>query len=140
LSSKRIGQKSSLLQLLVVTIVAATGCSSESPQSTVRGTVTLDGAPLADGLINFVAIDQQSQTAEAKITDGRFEVAVPIGKKRVEIRAAKVVGKKKAYDTPDSPTVDIVEELLPARYNSQSELRMTVTEGAQEKAFELQSR
>jgi hypothetical protein len=51
-----------------------------------------------------------------------------------------VIGKKKAYDTPDSPTVDVVEELVPARYNSQSELRMTITEGPQEKAFDLQSR
>jgi len=140
LSSKRTGAKSNLLRLVVVAIVAAIGCSSENTQSTVRGTVRLDGAPLADGLINFVALDQQSQTAEAKITDGQFEVAVPRGEKRVEIRAAKVIGKKKAYDTPDSPTVDVVEELVPARYNSQSELRMTITEGPQEKAFDLQSR
>jgi hypothetical protein len=102
--------------------------------------VTLDGAPLADGLINFVAVDQQTQTVEAKITGGRFSAAVPPGEKRVEIRAAKVTGKRKMYDTPDSPTVDIVEELLPPRYNAESELRMTVVDGPQEKAFELTSK
>jgi hypothetical protein len=140
LSSKGALRTRNSVRLLVVVIVAAIGCSSESPPSTVRGTVTLDGAPLADGLINFVAVDLQSQTAGAKITEGQFEVAVPPGEKRVEIRAPKVSGKVKAYDTPDSPLVDIVDELLPARYNSQSELTMTVVEGTQEKAFELQSR
>jgi hypothetical protein len=116
------------------------GCSSEAPHGTVHGTVTLDGAPLSDGLISFAAVDLQSPTAETKITDGRFEVAVPPGEKRVEIRAAKVTGKKKMYDMPDSPTVDVVAELLPARYNSESELRMTVAEGPQEPTFELKSR
>jgi hypothetical protein len=127
--------------LLLAIVIGGIGCTTESPQqSTVRGTVTLDGAPLADGLINFVAVDLQSPTVEAKIANGSFEVAVPPGEKRVEIRAPKVTGKKKVYDTPDSPTVDIVEERLPARYNAQSELQMTVVEGPQEKTFELQSR
>jgi hypothetical protein len=140
LSSTLLSWMSLSRVLVLAVIVSGIGCSPQGPQSTVRGTVTLDGAPLADGLINFVAVDLQSPTAEAKIADGRFEVAVPPGEKRVEIRAPKVTGKKKVYDTPESPTVDIVEERLPSRYNSQSELQMTVVEGPQEKTFELQSR
>jgi hypothetical protein len=44
------------------------------------------------------------------------------------------------YDTPDSPTVDIVAELLPAKYNVNSELKMTVDGAAQEQNFNLQSK
>jgi hypothetical protein len=44
------------------------------------------------------------------------------------------------YDTPDSPTVDMIAELLPPRYNVDSELRMTVTEGEQEHLFDLKSK
>jgi hypothetical protein len=130
----------SVFLLVLVAALLQIGCSSEATQSTVTGTVTLDGAPLADGLISFTAVDLNSQTAEAKITDGRYEVAVPPGEKRVEIRAAKVTGKQKMYDTPDSPMVDVVTELLPARYNVESELRMTVSEGVNEKPFELKSK
>ena len=52
---------------------------------------------------------------------------------------AKVVGKRKMYETPDSPTVDVVEELLPERYNAQSELSITVKAGSQEAEFPLES-
>lgn len=129
-----------LLLILFALAPLALGCSSESSQSTVKGTVTLDGQPLASGLINFVAADASVPTAEATIAAGKYEAAVPPGEKRVEIRAPKVTGKKKMYDTPDSPTVDIIAELLPPRYNAESELRMTVTEGEQEQPFDLKSK
>jgi hypothetical protein len=50
------------------------------------------------------------------------------------------VGKRKAYDTPDSPMVDIVEELIPARYNANSELKVTVKKGGQKETFALASK
>lgn len=127
------------LAVAVAMLPAVIGCSSESPRSSVKGMVTLDGQPMASGLINFVAVDAGAQTAEAVITEGRFEAVVPPGEKRVEIRAPKITGKKKMYDTPDSPTVDVVAELLPRRYNVDSELRMTVADGEQDKSFELTS-
>ncbi len=126
-----------LLLLAMILAPSAIGCSSKPTQSTVDGTVTLDGQPLADGLINFVAIDAGAPTAEATITAGQYEAVVPPGEKRVEIRAPKITGKKKMYDTPDSPTVDVVAELLPRRYNVDSTLKMAVADGEQEKSFEL---
>ena len=128
-------------QLIVICgiLVAAFGCASDSGKGTLTGTVTLDGQPLQNGLIRFVPVDGQTATAEATITDGEFIAEVPLGEKRVSISAPKVVGKRKAYQTPDSPTVDIVEELLPARYNVQSVLTLTVTSGAQDAPFQLTS-
>jgi hypothetical protein len=123
--------------LLIATIV---GCSSKPSGGTVKGTVTLDGQPLAAGQILFVAVDQNAQAAEATITAGQFEALVPPGEKRVEIRAPKVTGKKKMYETPDSPTVDVIAELLPAKYNVNSELKLTVDGSVQEQTFDLQSK
>ncbi len=125
-----------LLVVLALT-TSILGCSSEPAQSTVKGKVTLDGQPLANGLINFVAVDASAPTAEATITAGQYEAGVPPGEKRVEIRAPKVTGKQKMYDTPNSPSVDVVTELLPRRYNVDSTLTMTVEDGEQEKSFEL---
>ena len=59
---------------------------------------------------------------------------------RVEFSAPRVVGRHKAYDTPDSPVVDDVAELIPARYNVKSELTLTVRSGAQTKDFPLSSK
>ena len=128
-----------LLGALLLTAAFA-GCSSEKNGGAIKGTVTLDGQPLATGRILFVAVDQGSPSAEAAITAGAFEALVPPGEKRVEIRAPKVTGKKKMYDTPDSPTVDTVVELLPAKYNVNSELTMSVDGTAQEQNFDLKSK
>ena len=120
-------------------LLGAAGCSP-ADRGTVSGEVTLDGRPLQEGVIRFVPADGKSQTASAAVVNGRFRAALAVGKKRVEISAPKVTGKRKVYDTPDSPTVDVVEELLPARYNVRSELTLTVEAGSQERRFELESK
>jgi hypothetical protein len=129
----------SLVPLMVVIAFAAAGCSADSSHGTVSGTVSLDGEPLASGLIRFVPTDGQTATADTTIQNGQFSVKVPIGEKQVSITAPKVVGKRKMYETPDSPTVDVVQELLPERYNARSELTYTVEPGEQEKDFALNS-
>jgi hypothetical protein len=51
-----------------------------------------------------------------------------------------VVGKQKLYDTPDSPIEDKVVEMLPARYNTLTELKATLKPGDNENVnFELTS-
>jgi hypothetical protein len=132
-------RNSGLLFVTMGLVFAAGGCSADSSRGTVDGTVTLDGTPLASGIIRFVPIDGQTPTAEATINHGTFAAVVPIGEKRVSISASKVVGKRKMYETPDSPTVDVVEELLPARYNVRSELSITVNPGTQHPEFVLNS-
>jgi hypothetical protein len=126
-----------LLFIAIFDVLA--GCSSDLQHGTVGGKVTLDGRPLAAGLIRFVPVDGQTATADATIVDGEFTARMPIGEKCVTISAPKVVGKRKAYETADSPTIDIVEELLAARYNARSELMLSVTAGEQSHDFTLNS-
>jgi hypothetical protein len=127
------------LLLPIMFAVALAGCARETSHGTLSGTVTLDGAPLASGLIRFIPADGQTPSADATISEGKFTAKVPVGEKRISISAPKVVGQRKLYETPDSPTADVVDELLPARYNARSELTLTVTAGAQQKNFDLQS-
>lgn len=122
-----------------VILLAALGCSSES-MGKIQGSVTLDEQPLDSGIIRFASTDQSAQPVEATIAAGRFEAVVPPGEMRVEIRAPKVTGKRKMYDTPDSPTVDEIVELLPKRYNVDSELKLTVDGSEQTQDFELKSK
>lgn len=104
------------------------GCSgpSGSEKASVSGSVTLNGAPLDSGLISFFPVDGKGAPASAAIDKGKYTVQVELGEKRVEITAPKVVGKRAAYETPDSPMVDLLEERLPPQYNALTELRATV--------------
>jgi hypothetical protein len=128
----------SQIQLLAVVFICVAGCSSSD--GTVNGTVTLDSQPLKEGIVRFVPVGGKSQTATANIKDGKFTATVPPGEMRVEFSAPKVVGRHKMMDTPDSPMVDDVDELLPARFNTQSDIKITVKRGGQREAFALASK
>jgi hypothetical protein len=132
--------RSSLFVLPLLAFAGSAGCSDAPPRGTVNGTVTLDDEPLKEGVVRFVPADGKSQTAFANVVDGKFSAAVPLGEMRVEFSAPKVVGRHKAYDAPDSPTVEDVGELLPERYNARTELKITVKKGSQDETFRLTSK
>ena len=100
------------------------GCSSESNLATVTGRVTLDGKPLEGVIVEFQPLsDDGSPSAGQTDEDGHYKLmytfktrgATP-GEHLVTIRTAAAF-----YDEEED-----VEELIPAKYNSQSELRRTV--------------
>jgi hypothetical protein len=121
--------------LLAVAILSAAGCGGS--EATVSGQVTVDGNPLKDGIIRFIPADGKT-AVDAPVVDGKYTAVVPAGDVKVEIRGKKVVGKIRMM--PESPEVDKVEELVDARFNDKSDLRMTVQRGSQEKKFEVTSR
>ena len=59
---------------------------------------------------------------------------------KVELHGNKVVGKRKSYDTPESPWEDDVAELLPTKYNSKSDLTLEVKKGNQDVKYDLKSK
>ena len=132
------------MQLLVVAggLLFAAGCGGEKPiGDIVKGTVTLDGQPLADGRISLAPTDNVGSTVGGAIKNGKFEVRIQPGPKSVEITSEKITGKQKAYpDDPKSPEFDIKEQILPAKYNSATELKADVKAGGPtEVSFTLES-
>lgn len=107
----------------------AAGCGGP-PQSKVSGTVTLDGVPLENGTISFYPTANSGQTAGGGIQNGQFTVDASPGEMTVLISANKVVGKNKMFK--DGPETDKVVELIPARYNKTSELKVTLKPGVNE--------
>jgi hypothetical protein len=127
---------------LVIALVFCTlaSCSQrDDKHGTVSGSVNLDGQPLPTGAIRFTPVDGHVSPTEGVISEGKFSVQTGIGDSRVTISAPKVTGKRKMYNTPDSPTVDIVVELLPAQYNTQSTLTLKVAAGSQQQNYDLKS-
>jgi len=114
------------------------GCAGEGDFGEVSGTVNYDGKPVEDGAINFFPADGKGPTAGDVIKGGKYTVKkAPVGTAKVSISGSKVVGKKKVYDTKDSPEMPITQELLPAKYNEKSELTFDVKRGTNEKNWDL---
>jgi hypothetical protein len=109
-----------------------TGCSRSADRQSLEGTVTLDGAPLANGSIVFLPQSgTKSPTAGGKIADGRFTIApsggAASGTFRVEITALRKTGKK-AKDPMLGRTIDELVQCVPPCYNRDSQLTANVTE------------
>ena len=129
---------STALASLAACAALAIGCAKESDTGVVTGTVTLDGAPLKTGQIRFVPVDGQSPTAGAVITDGKYTATVSLGEKSVEISSPQEGPARRMYDpAPQSAQANSGGDLVPARYNAHSELKIDVRPDAEPYNFEL---
>ena len=107
-------------------------CGPQSDRSSLEGTVTLNGQPLAEGRIALRPLPgTRGPTAGGKITNGTFailpEQGTLAGTFRVEITASRKTGKQ-TKDEMLGILVDDYERTIPDRYNRQSELTAEVTE------------
>ncbi len=112
------------------------GCGPGDGLATVKGKVTLNGEPLEGAIVQFQPTAEGGSPSAGK-TDakGRYELmytfdqpgAMP-GEHVVSIRTAA-----EYYDEEDAEG----EERIPAKYNSQSELKRTVEPGRNTFDFEL---
>jgi hypothetical protein len=120
-----------LLGLCTVTLLAL-GCGPRP--RTVTGVVLIDGNPLPDGDILFIDVLGVYGPEHTKIKDGRFELKVRPGDKRVEIRASREVPEKR---TPMGP---YFEDYIPNKYNTQSDLKAHIeADGETHLEFPLKS-
>jgi hypothetical protein len=126
------------LGLVLVGVVLAAGCGEKD--STIKGEVTLDDRPLDQGRISFVPVDGKTPSSDTAIKDGKFSVKAAPGSYQVKITSNRSVGKQRAYDSPDSPQRDVLEQYLPGRYNKETELKADVKAGANKFDFPLKSK
>lgn len=108
--------------LLVAPVLMLLGCGSSDGKVNVSGEVKFAGKSVKQGAITFTPIDGKTSTEGGVITDGNYKARVPQGKSRVAIVGSRVTGKKKLYDSPNSPEQDITEQYLPDKYNTKTEL------------------
>src|SRR5262245_46998276 len=131
-----MGRRHGILGAALAAALLIVGCSDPTTGQ-VSGKVTWGGKPLEKGNITFVPADGKSPTAGGEVNGGNYSVRVSVGKMKVSISAPKVVGQKKVYNTPDSPTMPITAEALPARYSTESKLELDVKPGSNTKDWEL---
>ena len=116
----------------------------------VRGTVTVDGEPIVLGTLLVFDSKQQHDGISAKVVDGKYQFNTDwTGEAKVEIRAPKPGTGELAPDAgiliSDQMTVAAKQalarsrrenrhqELVPAKYNKKSELKVTIVEDGENK-------
>jgi hypothetical protein len=112
---------------LAFALTALAGCGPR--MATLSGVVTLDAVPLDNGQIQIFPEAGDGQTASAEIgKDGRYQIPVASPTKmKVVISSSRVVSQRKKYeDVPDSPMINVYEEVVPPRYNDRKKTILTV--------------
>ncbi len=139
--------------VVALTLFTVVGCGSSDIQvaKRVSGVVTLNGKPLANASVTFVPAatsDNQNAGPTAQgLTNvqGKYELAVDpsttgavVGQCRVYITT--LIGQPGADDRDAGGPVAKMQELIPARYNMNTQLTFNVpAEGTESANFELKS-
>lgn len=107
---------------------------------TVTGEITLNGEPLTDATVEFLPLEgrpSSGQTDEA----GRYSLSyndtvkgAVIGSHLVRITTAR----ERSGGEGDQPLIEARPEIVPAKYNDQSELSAEVKRGANTFNFQLE--
>jgi hypothetical protein len=122
---------------LLLTAALCCGCGSHTLE--VAGNVTLAGKPLSRGTIKFEPAEGHGPTAAERITDGQFKVRIMPGKYKVQISGFRKVGEEHANKSdPNSPMKDILEQIVPAKYNTGSTLVREIKPGERQEDFALE--
>lgn len=124
---------------LLIASAFAAGCSGASATGDVTGTVTVDErTPPPGSSITFIPEDGKAPTAGCLIENGKYAARVPVGTAKVEIRVPRVLGKLQAAGP--GAEGDEVKESLPPKYNDETELRLDIKPGKNEKDWDLKSK
>ena len=139
----RIVYSGSAALLAGVVLVAFAGCGSggyDGPQrAEVTGTVAFDGAPVANGTINLIPQSEGRQVG-VTIIDGTYTFAgndgPTFGKYKVEIFGFE------PKETPEGADEDhgSSKQILPAKFNAETELELDVSGPKLTKDFALTSK
>lgn len=128
---------------LSVVFLALAGCGGQGGVEgyAVSGKVTIDGEPIPQGSVTFIAADGATPTGGGTITDGVYTApSVPPGEKIVLVLGTKVVGQEPSLaGVPDSAPRDVVETVTPPAYNAASAtpLKASITGPQQDLNFDL---
>jgi hypothetical protein len=118
---------------VAVAFLSFIGCAAKpAPVYPVQGTVSVNGKPLADGQVCFRTVET-GVLEQFDVKSGTFTGKAQPGERRVEIFAFKV-----RTGNFSGMKGEVQENLIPARYNTDSKLHATVTPaGPNEFAFDL---
>ncbi|MDR1382790.1 MAG: hypothetical protein LBJ67_02925 [Planctomycetaceae bacterium] len=112
--------------MLILFAVLLTGCGKSDGRIAIRGNITLDNIPLADGTITFFPTGGGSGVSSGgSIQQGYYTSDLMPGKYVVQITANRKTGKM-LPSSPGDPPLEEFEQYIPTKYNKKSELTIDV--------------
>lgn len=132
------------LSLGIVLCGCGGGSDYEGPtRFPLSGKVTFDGQPIDGGSIAFLPQGGTGRPAGGLITNGAYSIpegqGVPEGAYRVEILWGRPTGNKILDAEDTGEMIDETAQVIPARYNSNSELTANVAAGTTTFDFDLKA-
>lgn len=124
---------------LSLSLLLQVGCADPNTARIV-GSVLVDGQPVARGTIAFIAADGTGDSVSAVINNGRYEVSTTNGAKIIQITVPRIVSQRRAFNDPSAPMLDVTEETIPEKYNSNSVLKMDAQPGSNTKDWSIESK
>jgi len=128
-------------------VIQLTGCGSDPlGRQPIAGSVSLDGAPLEKGTVNFHPVDSATTSSGGPIAGGKYSLerqkGLAAGKYRVTINAPKPgTGGKVADPAMPGDEVPPPVELIPPQWNTNSAQFVEVKDsGKNEFNFEVKSK
>lgn len=124
---------------LAVCCVAFAGCAPKDGLVPIKGTITLDGAPIEKGTVNFAPKGGPGTAAGGAIVNGKYEARVSPGKMAVTIYAQKAEKiENPTQEQIERGITEITVDVVPAKYNRASTLEVDIVEGQKDPVdFEL---
>ena len=122
-----------LAGFLLVAVTAGCGPSGP-PKYPVQGEVRFNGKPIAAGTMTLIPESPQARTTVSQIVDGKYEMELTAGDWTVNIQAVRETG-------PVNPALGEAprEQYIPARYNGDSQLQITVPSERSEFNYDLKA-
>ncbi len=130
-----MSQKCAWLVPFLAAMVLVFGCGKGPRLVTVNGSVKMDGQPLADASVQFV-FTQYPRSANGRTdSEGKFTLSYN-NRAGAPIGACKVIISKVR---PPGDETSGSKNLVPARYNSNSQLQYEITKKEKNFDFDLNS-
>jgi hypothetical protein len=126
-----------LSNVLFLAILLMQGCSRGPSMGELHGQALLDGKLIEKGSIRLVPVDGEAPTAGSVIENGKFNVRLAPAQYRVEISATQLPPGGIPKDVNEDYTI---RQLIPAKYNTNSEVVLDIKPGVNEHKFDLTSR
>ena len=129
-----------LLTIIACLAITLGGCGKKDERFEIRGQVTYQGEPIAEGKILFMPLDESRPQAIANILDGEYATASPggvfVGKYKVQVFGYRGTGKVQdlgeLYGTHEQQL-----QYVPAKFNRETELTLEISSEESDYNFEL---
>jgi len=130
---------------MIVAVALITGCGGGEDvgnRAEMKGKVTFDGTPVAQGTLILFPVSGPGNKVSAPITDGAYEVPRAKGpdiggKYRVQVFAFEPLPAPAGGAEADAEAASATRQIIPPQFNQQSTLELDVDSAEIEKDFTL---